>query len=380
MLTEEIIDLIVKKRLGTISNEEKLILEQWVREDGAEEFIKAVGSLETALELYETYKHYCGDYYKEKQKAIRRKNSRTINFKRLLKYSAIIVFPILLGTGILYIYDNPKFQKPILPGKEIALIDLPNGEQVRLSSNIAKIQKSNGKELILPKVNIIDFLAREQDFDDANFSTINVPRGGVYNVVLSDGTTVWLNSNSKMRFPLKFSGKERKVWIEGEAFFDVTKDTIPFIVSTESQDIRVLGTTFNVTAYPEESVTTTALISGCIKLQGRGTQEPVVLQAGQCAALNNKVMNVDVFEDDVQFYSLWKMGIFKFRERRLEDIVTILQRWYNFEVEYKSQMVKDLRFNAVAIKNNPLDEVFRLLQMTTSITYKRRGNVVYLSD
>lgn len=380
MLTEEIIELIVKKKLGTISNEEELALEQWVRENNAGEFIKTVESLGTALELYDTYKHYSGDYYKQKQKNLRKGNPKKIQFRRLLKYAAVILFPLLLGTGVLYVYDNPKFQKPILPGKEIALIDLPNGEKVKLSSGIAKIHKKNGRELVIPKVDVIEFLAQEQDFEEANLSTIEVPRGGVYNVVLSDGTTVWLNSKTRMRFPLKFSGSERRVWIEGEALFDVTKDTIPFIVSTKSEDIRVLGTTFNVTAYPEEASTTTALISGCIRLQGRGAEETVVLQAGQCAVLNNGNLNVDVFEDDVELYSLWKTGVFKFRERRLEDIVTVMQRWYNFDVVYDSQEVKDLKFSTIALKNNPLDEVFRLLQMTTSITYKRRGNVVYLSD
>ncbi|MFA5849853.1 MAG: FecR domain-containing protein [Bacteroidales bacterium] len=380
MLTEEIIDLIVKKRLGTLSNVEEVKLERWVKDDNAEEFIKTVNTLETALELYETYKYYSQDLFKKKQMVNRRMHSKGYKFRRMLRYAAIIAIPLLFGAGIFYVYDNPYFQKTIPPGKEIAVMDLPNGDSVVMSSNIAKIYKSNGKEVIIPKVEVIDYLTLSGDFEEVNYSTIKVPHGGFYYVILSDGTVVWLNSNSKMRFPLKFQGSERKVWIEGEAYFDVTHDTIPFIVSTENQDIRVLGTTFNVTAYPGDFTTTTALISGSIVLQATGSQESVVLMPGQCATMNKYDMKVNLFEDDVQLYSLWKMGVFKFRERRLEDIVTVLKRWYDFDVEYESQSVKDMKFTTIALKNNPLDEVFRLLQMTTSITYKRRGNTVYLSE
>ena len=334
------------------------------------------------LEDYDAYVKYSSPVYKERQIELRKRSFRSARniffLKRVAKYAAMLILPIIVaGIGI-YLFYNSDSRRPIPPGKEMAIFTLSNGDVMEMDEKVTKIYKKNGTEEILPKIEINDYIAQINDFDVANYSTVVVPRGGFFNVTLSDGSKIWLNSKSKLRFPFKFSGKERKVWLEGEAYFDVSKDTIPFIVSTENQNVTVLGTIFNITAYPEDSFVTTALISGRVKVQNFLKDSTIFLEPGECATYYKESWKFDKYSDDVQLYTLWKEGVFKFRDERLEDIVKILKRWYYFDVQYENEEIKDMRFNVIALKNNPLDNVFKLLQSTTSFRYNRDGSRFHL--
>jgi hypothetical protein len=371
MLTDRIKQLIIKDHLSKLTQDEQLELENWENE---------TQMLKSVLEEYEAFKKYSSGFYLKKQKSLRSGKSKfPAGFNRFYKYAAIIILPVLISGLALYYYFDRDSRKPVLPGKEIAVINLSNGEVVRLDAKEAKVLKKDGSEIYLPKIKIYDYIAHIGDLDAANYSTITVPRGGFFNVTLADGTNITLNSMSKMRFPFKFNGKERKVWLEGEACFDVVKDsTMPFIVATKSHEIKVLGTIFNVNSYDDDSCMTTALISGRICLTDNENRSTEYLEAGECFRFDKNSRESVKFSDDVQLYSLWTQGVFKFREKSMEDIVKILKRWYRFEVQYEDEEIKTMKFSALALKEKPLDEVFRILQMTTSFKYSRKGNIYYL--
>lgn len=339
-----------------------------------QELSKLAINMKQTLEEYEAYIKYSDPYYKEKQLSLRSGARNRFLFRRFFKYAAIFLLPLIAtSVGVYYIYNSDS-RKPVLPGKELAIFTLSNGEVMEVDSKVAKVHKKNGEELVVPKVDIYHYMEQTNDFSVANYSTIMVPHGGFFNVVLSDGTKIYLNSKSKMKFPFKFTGKERKVWLEGEAYFEVARDSIPFIVATENQNITVLGTTFNVSAYPEDSFVTTALLSGKVSVQNFLKDSIIHLEPGECATYNKSKWEFTKYKDDTHLYVLWKDGIFKFRDARLEDIVKVLKRWYRFDVEYESDDMKDIRFNVIALKENPLDEVFGLLQSTTTFKYSRDGN------
>lgn len=371
MLPENITKLIVKKHLGDLTQDEQIELEQWTY---------GIDSLKERLEEYDAYKKYSAKFYRKKQNALRGKSIRWRNFRPLLKYAGLFALPLIIAGLAFYYYLSRDSRVPILPGKEMAVINLSNGEVVKLDAKEAKVYKKDGREIYLPKIEVYDYIANIGDLDAANYSTISVPHGGFFNVTLADGTSIKLNSKSKMKFPFKFVGNQRKVWLEGEAYFDVAKDSIPFIVATETHDIRVLGTIFNVTSYPEDSSMTAALISGKIAVSNKLTGESEYLEAGECFKFNKFTNAAVKYTDEVQLYSLWTQGVFKFRNQSMEEIVKILKRWYRFDVEYDSDAIKNFRFTSIALKENPLDDVFRILQMTTSFKYSRRGNHFYLYE
>ncbi|MDD4031982.1 MAG: FecR family protein [Bacteroidales bacterium] len=384
MSNDEIINLLVKQKLNELTLEEEKKLANLSQQEKNICLVQQIKSLVPLLEDYTRYSQYNSDYYRYKQEVLRKSQCgkrKRMRLSHLYKYAAILLFPFLLAISIYYLFFADKsFNQPIPPGKELAILELPSKEVIHFSKGAVKLYKIDGSEMIVEREKVFEFLKQKQTFDQSNYSTITVPVGGIYSLDLSDGTHIWLNSNSKMKFPLTFNKKERRIWIEGEAWLNVAKDSIPFIVSTQFQDIKVLGTSFNLTAYPEERSITTALVSGRIELTSLVSEEKTVIDAGSCVRLDKNTGETTVFEDDAQYYGLWHMGIFKFREQALEDIVRSLQRWYKFDVNYQSEAVKQMRFSVVAFRDNDLDSFFDLLCMTTSIKYKRRGNRIVLAE
>jgi len=391
------------------SNEQNLATELLKRTEEDPQF---AAKMKQILEEYDAYKKYGSSEYKKRQNALRKATRKEAHAQKELqtqtqietqsgnkaqketavgkkgnrnalarinkfyKYAAILSLPLITLCAGIYYYATSDSRKPIPPGKEKAVFAMSNGDVVSVNSSVAKIRKTNGKEVIVPKVEIFNYIAQNKDFETANYSTIVVPPGGFFTVHLSDGSTITLNSKSKMHFPLKFTGNERKIWLEGEAYCEVEKDSIPFIVSTHTEEVTVMGTTFNITAYPEDNFATTALLTGKVKVtvKNNAKDSTLTLEPGECATFYKNGNRFEKFSDDVQLYTLWKEGIFKFRDTRLEDIVKVLKRWYRFDVEYEDDSMKDIRFNVLALKDNYLDEVFDLLQQTTTFKYSRNGS------
>ena len=162
---------------------------------------------------------------------------------------------------------------------------------------------------------------------ETTYNEITVPRGGEYKVTLSDGTRIWVNSESYIRFPVVFQGDERRIWVAGEVFLEVAKDAErPFIVNTEKLDVKVLGTRFNVRAYPDEKCVQTTLVEGCVQVDNsRG--EVAVLHPSEQLVYDVRDGNHEVREVDTELYVSWKDGVYVFVSQRLEDIMSLISKW-----------------------------------------------------
>lgn len=203
------------------------------------------------------------------------------------------------------------------------------------------------------------------------YNTLIVPRGGEFSLELADGTRVWLNAESRLRYPVAFMGKERKVEMEGEVYFEVVKNNEkPFIVTVNGVDIRVLGTSFNVSAYQEEVVTT--LVEGKVQLK-RG-DEQVVLSPNQQAIWSDdkfKVKQVDACN-----YVLWKEGIFYFEDVDLERILDDMARWYNVNIFYMNPTLKKMKFSVEIKRYEDINEILRRIEQTKRVKFEIKDRTI----
>ena len=194
-----------------------------------------------------------------------------------------------------------------------------------------------------------------------------VPRGGEYRITLSDGTRVWLNAASVLTFPPVFAGNERKVRLVGEAFFEVTPDTArPFIVATARMDIKVLGTSFNVSVYEDEETVHTTLVKGSVEVQPV-QQEAIMLKPGEQACLAGNRMTAKAVNTS-QFTS-WIDGKFMFCNTALEEISKQISRWYDVDIFFSSEQVKTICFTGAILRFEPLEELIRMIENTSNVRF-----------
>jgi len=207
---------------------------------------------------------------------------------------------------------------------------------------------------------------------------LTTPLGGMYQITLPDGTKVWLNAASSLKYPMSFAKNERKVTLVGEAFFEVTKDrSRPFKVLSKGQEIEVLGTEFNVNAYPENESIKTTLITGKVKLSNDNhALPPMYLKPGQ-QSINTDGRDIRIANVDVAPYIAWKEGLFYFDETPISDALRQIGRWYNVEVRYKSNLPQTHFYGRIK-RSKPLREVLEVLE-ESGLRFelsKDRGNTI----
>ncbi len=256
--------------------------------------------------------------------------------------------------------EQPGGNKAVLTladGSTIALDDSPNGA-LALQGN-TKVLKLNGK-LAYQKLNLSS--------RKILYNTISTPRGGQFQIILPDGTAVWLNAASYMRFPTAFTGKERRVEISGEAYFEVAANkAMPFIVSVNGSAIKVFGTRFNVMAYTDESVLKTTLIEGSVEFYNSSISTR--LKPGQQAELNSHGQIRVLNHPDVEEVMAWKNGYFYFENADIETVMRQIGRWYNIDVVYQHKKPADL-LHADIPRNTTLPEVLKALEIAGGVKFK----------
>lgn len=247
----------------------------------------------------------------------------------------------------------------IMPGGRQAVLKLPDGREIPLSKDQdgvvfgEQIAYLDGTELAE-----VNFGAAGQ----VASLVMETPRGGTYQVTLSDGTRVWLNAESRLIYPTRFDGDARNVELEGEAFFEVSSSTKPFFVQSSDQIIEVLGTEFNISAYGDNLQTTTTLVSGSVSLQNRQSAQVRTLEPGEQAIVREDKVGVRTV--DVADYTAWKDGLFVFNDTPLLEVLGQLQRWYG--VDLKDEVVPDLHFKGGIRRDVPLSQVLAMLEATTN--------------
>jgi ferric-dicitrate binding protein FerR (iron transport regulator) len=202
------------------------------------------------------------------------------------------------------------------------------------------------------------------------YNELYIPKGKSYSLILSDGTRVWLNAESSIRYPVQFGSNERRVVIDGEAFFDVTHDTgKPFIVQTNDYNVKVLGTKFNVNAYKDEKVTATTLVSGLVSVSKEGAND-LLVNPGEQISFNRSDGSIGKKEVDVELFTSWVNNKLKLESMRVEDIFRILGRRYDIDVFFSDEGAKDVEFTGKIPLNDNLNVILDQISIISNIEFQ----------
>ncbi|MBZ4040853.1 FecR family protein [Flavobacterium hibisci] len=385
---EIIIAALIRKELltGELSIEENALLQEWLSVPENQEYYQKVIDLET-FKLKETfYKSVDTELAFERIKEKIGSETPVIslfNYKKVLKYAAVILFFAGITSVFFYINNDSSSKsqevvvKSIEPKYNSPTLVLADGTVVSLEPKKEKIVSKNGVISNVNQVLVYDAKALNGKVSTGENMLI-VPVGGIYAVSLSDGTKVWLNSKSTLKYPVEFSGNTRKVTLEGEAYFEVSKnDHSPFTVKTKSGDVTVLGTHFNVSAYEEDRKFETTLAEGKVKVSGTNKEnQSVTLIPGQQARLRNNTLNVAAVDPSV--YTAWKDGKFYFENENMKNILTKMARWYNFNVKFEQKALEQIKFTGIVLKEEPIDHFLDIISKTSNVKYKiTKANQTY---
>ena len=215
---------------------------------------------------------------------------------------------------------------------------------------------------------------------EARHNTLRVPRGGEYAVTLSDGTEVRLNSESELRYPVAFGDGERRVYLKGEGYFRVARDEArPFLVEAGGAAVRVLGTSFDVKAYPDDRMIVTTLVTGKIAQRYAAADTGIVLTPSRQSVYDRESGSLRTREVDPRDALAWREGRIVMKDARLEDIFRELSRWYDFEAVYTNPSLRDMRFYLHTNRYAEIDGILEHLQATRGVRFSRVGNKIYVS-
>ena len=260
----------------------------------------------------------------------------------ILLLSIIGAFFYLNQTQKLFkkVVQKRPLNNDILPGGNKAVLTLANGKTIVLdNAHTGLLAKQGNTNIAKTKDGQVIYKAPHHLPNDQNIAlnTISTPTGGQYQIVLTDGSKVWLNAASSLRFPAVFTGKKREVEITGEAYFEVAKNAaMPFVVKTGRSVIEVLGTHFNVMAYDNESVIKTTLLEGSVKVRSGNSVN--FLKPGQQALLNAQGQTRIIEDADVDDETAWKNGLFQFKDAGIETVMRQAERWYNVTTSYEGKI------------------------------------------
>lgn len=321
-----------------------------------------------------------GLYFQIQQKIGQQSRKKNLRLK-IWKITAIAASLVLLLGGGYYFSLNTikRSQKSeITPGRYQAELVLSDGSRITLDSNTVVTEK-DGALLKDSTQAVLDY-SRLGSEKAQGMNTIVVPKGGEYSLILADGSQVWLNSGSSLKYPMAFGKEVREVVLTGEGFFKVTKSDTPFVVKAPRLDIRVLGTSFDVSAYEEDKKVTTALVTGQVEVCGEQFARVCRITPGEVFTYTKESGEVSVEKCDTELYTSWMAGEFKFRNMRLEEIMVKLNRWYNCEVVYEEPLLKELRFSGAAEKDRPVSYLLEMIESITNVRFRIEGNKIRVAS
>jgi transmembrane sensor len=370
----EVADLIVKFLNDKLDSEEKDKLEVWVSESEKNrllfERMKNHGYLKEQLSGY--YHIDQDTIWNKIIKRIPGKKVRRLMLPRSYWYAAAAII-ILFGAGAFYLFKNNNIKEtPIRaqnikndlpPGGNKATLTLANGSTIILdNAKNGILAQQSGTQVLKTGTGQLAYSASGDKTVEMLYNRVSTPRGGQYQLTLPDGSKVWLNAASSIRFPVAFAGRERKVEISGEAYFEVSKDkSRPFKVSIlpSFTEVEVLGTEFNINAYTDEATLNATLIEGSVRITRQGTVK--MLTPGQQAQVSGNgqiVLNENV---NLETVVAWKNGWFNFKRTDLRSIMMQISRWYDVEVIFTGD-TRDEHFSGIVSRDKKVSEVLKIME------------------
>ncbi len=272
--------------------------------------------------------------------------------------------------------SDPHTPRPIVAGGNRATLTLANGETILLT-NSANGQLAQEGGVAIQKIHdgqLVYTSAASESSDATGTNQLTTPNGGIYDVVLSDGSHVWLNAASTLSYPMAFTGNERWVELSGEAYFEISHDTKPFKVISKGQTVQVLGTAFNVEAYADASAIQTTLLQGAVKLSS--PDHETLLKPGEMA-VNDLKGGLQVKPVDGNKVLAWKNGLFVFNNESIADIMRKAARWYDVEVVYEGK-IADKKLWGTVSRYRTINELLDNIALAGGISYRIEGRRVIL--
>ena len=375
---EHIIDLIKAHLTGELNADGREALDAWRAEDARNRaFFERVcrdSSIARENAIYAAT---------DAEKAFRRFQARISRRRRtrvrMMWYAAALLLP---AAGIALLWPGEPKTEPtaapaaeIVPGSPRAVLTLADGEQVRLSEEEPQESTRLAAMEVRQSDGALSYKDARRDDESARIehNTLRTVRGGEYRLELSDGTAVYLNASTTLRYPVAFGKGERRVELDGEAYFEVAKDTArPFIVKARQVDIRVLGTSFDVSTYGGEIVAT--LVEGKVRMR-QGADSVTLLPNQQAVADKH---GFAVRQVNARDFTLWREGIFFFENETLETILDHLARWYDVDIFYAEQSVKTSRYSMKVERYKHIDEILRRLAQTNHVRFEIKERTIFV--
>ena len=375
-----IIRLILGHWAGKLSEPEKKELDNWLAQSEKHRiYFQKWCDDERQNELLS--KIGCYDPGEGWQQVVRKRNMRR-NRRWWLVAAASVA--ILFGGLAVYRYSKIPVSLPlaseetsIYPGKRMARLITPSGETVLLDT----LRQTDTQQMKLHNDQgrvVIQAACGDANGDQPVYHCLEVPRGGEFSFLLPDSTTVFLNAESRLRFPDRFvPGSERIVYLSGEAYFDVKRDPrSPFLVCLDHSAVKVTGTSFNVKAYPDDTNEATTLISGTVSMGIGTTEQWIVLKPGEQGYYDATRKTLSQQTVDVNYYTAWKDGVFAFYRQPLEEVMKTLGRWYLFDTHYQNEALKSILYTGKIYRHASIREVLHTFELMDELTFDIKGKEV----
>lgn len=367
---------------GDIASDDLAHLERWLDADPRNRkwFDSFTGkeNLKKSFLLYSSF--HSDKKWKEMEMLCGRREGKI--FLSSWKYAAAVA--ILLFVGILFLGRwNEESHPEVLAdqtsriARQQAILIMESGEEVVLNAmEESCLQYVKGERLSVDnKGNLVSFTDSLLNKRSIEWHTLRIPYGGEYQLLLEDGSRIWLNSASELRYPVHFAKDQRQVWLEGEAYFEVAHNADrPFVVKTAKQNVTVLGTSFDVTAYEDDKNIYTTLLDGSVCVETEGTQQ--VLNPGEQSVFDGEAITIK--EVNAQLYCSWIKDRFVFMSEDFEHVAKKLERWYNVKFVFDFDELKTERFSGSIPKYLELNTVLDMLELTTNIKFEINEKVVHI--
>lgn len=384
--SDRIVRLLQLYLLGDITEEERQELEDWCKETPQNRNLFEQICQEDLFSKERSVYEKIDDTkaLRTFEKHVRKVSTR--GFGRWWKYAAVLLLPILVVGLWKLVYEVEQVPvvtssvSQIQPGCSRAVLVLDDGRTVFLKEEEEGVISEDKGIMVTGERDRLVYTSSEgKNVDELRFNELEIPRGGEYKVRLADGTLVYLNSATRMKYPVKFDEKERKVYLSGEAYFEVAKDPErPFFVEMEGVEVRVYGTSFNVNTHQKGNVQT-VLVKGSIGVKVLSSGMESVIRPGQMAEFKQGNTKVDVKDVNVAVYTDWKDGIFRFENQRLEDILTVLSNWYDVDIFYQTVSVKELHFSGYMERYKDVSVILEAITLSTGVTFSIQGKTIVVS-
>lgn len=379
---DHIITLISGYLTGTLSEKEQEELTAWIEANAENRMLfERLVSRDTFLYKRELYQKI------QAEKALQTFQSRTrkqrfIKRRNVLgKYAAGIALIILTGVTTYLYYASPKQPDQVLvekiaTGSPKAILLTADGQSITLEANNIPATRLPSHVQIIDSATQLVYTSPDTTVSITRYHELQVPRGGEYKLRLPDGTFVYLNSATRLKFPVSFAQDKREVYLSGEAYFEVSKDTSrPFYVLTDNIRVKVYGTTFNVNTQ-DKDFTRTVLAEGKIGINAIGQHEDIILHPDQSALFNKQNGSISVQNVNARQYTAWKDGLFLFENEPLEKIMDKLSLWYDINVFYANESVRKICFTGYMKRYEQIDLILKAIQSTVSVSFEIKNKTI----